>query len=120
VLGVNDSPDVPVSTDPALHVEVLELYHSTACGFGPEYVTVAVNAFGVCPTSYAKGPTGVTLTVGSALTMTVATLEGVVTGVPELSVTCSSKLQVPVVDRMPVDLLGVAPATQENDPARSL
>jgi hypothetical protein len=120
VLGVKDAPDVPVSNDPALHVEVLELYHSTVCEFGPEYVTAAVNADGVCPTSYAKGPAGVTLTVGSALTMTLATLEGVVTGVPELSVTCNSKLQVPVVDRMPVDVLGVAPATQENEPPRSL
>jgi hypothetical protein len=71
VLGVKDAPDVPVSNDPALHVEVLELYHSTVCEFGPEYVTAAVNADGVCPTSYAKGPAGVTLTVGSAVTVNV-------------------------------------------------
>jgi hypothetical protein len=71
VLGVKDSPDVPVSNDPASHVEVDELYHSTVYEFGPVYATAAASADGVCPTSYARGPGGVTLTVGSAVTVNV-------------------------------------------------
>jgi len=54
-------------------------------------------------------------TTSEVLTVTVTMLEVAVTGVPELSITCSSKLQVPVVVRVPVDTVGVLPAMQLNE-----
>jgi len=49
--GVNEALAVPVSVEEALQEEEAELYHSTATVLDPTYVTVAVRAFAVCPTS---------------------------------------------------------------------
>jgi hypothetical protein len=62
---------------------------------------------------------GVVVT-GSASTVTVTVFEGTVTGVPELSITCSSKLHTPIVVRVPVDTVGWSPELQLNELPRLL
>jgi hypothetical protein len=53
--------------------------------------------------------------VSAPFTVTVAVLEVAVTGVPELSVTCNSKDQVPTVVSVPVEVVGRLPAVQANE-----
>lgn len=54
------------------------------------------------------------------LTMTVTALEVTETGVEALSFTCSSNDQVPIVDRVPVETVGLSPVLQANEEPRAL
>jgi hypothetical protein len=54
------------------------------------------------------------------LTKTVTVFEVTVCGVPELSVTCNSKLHVPVAVSVPVEMVGRLLVVQLNDTLRSL
>ena len=56
----------------------------------------------------------------TGLTLTVTLLEITVTGVPELSVTWNSNDQVPIVDRIPVEVVSTSPALQEKELPRLL
>ncbi len=56
----------------------------------------------------------------AGLTLTVMLLEATVTGAPELSVTCNSNDQVPIVDRIPVEVVSRSPALQEKELPRLL
>ncbi len=82
-------------------------------------VTVTVKAI-VLPITREEGLGVTAVLVVRVLTVTVTTLEVTVTGVPELSVTWSSNDQVPVVDRVPVELVGLSPALQEEELPRLL
>jgi hypothetical protein len=57
-----------------------------------------------CPESIVAGEAVGVPTVSAAFTVTVTVVEVTVTGVPELSVTCSSNVHVPVVVNAPVDV----------------
>ena len=81
----------------------------------PPLNDVVVESVELCPESIVVGETEITGAVSAELTVTVTALEVAVAGVPELSLTCSSKLQVPVVVRVPVDTVGVLPAMQLNE-----
>jgi P pilus assembly chaperone PapD len=64
---------------------------------------------------------GVIVTVSAAFTVTVTAFEVVVTApAPELSITCSSNDQVPVVASTPVELVGRSPTLQLNELPRSV
>jgi hypothetical protein len=83
----------------------------------PDQVDVIVSA---CPLSIV-GFVGLIDGVPRAeFTVTVIALEVTGTGALELSFTCSSKLQVPVVDRAPVETVGVAPGLHPNELPRSV
>jgi hypothetical protein len=72
---VNVVAEVNRSVDVAPQLEVAELNHSMEAVWDPPYETVAVSKAAVWPTSYARGPDGATLTVGSALTITSTVFE---------------------------------------------
>jgi hypothetical protein len=76
----------------------------------------AVNV-AVCPLSIV---TGETETDRAVLTVTVTAEDVTVTGIEELSFTTISNDQMPVVDRMPVETVGVPPALQANEEPKSL
>jgi hypothetical protein len=57
-----------------------------------------------CPLSIVAGEAVGVPTVSAALTVTVTVVEVTLTGVPELSVTCNSKVHAPVVVSDPVDM----------------
>ena len=73
----------------------------------------------VWPLSIVTGETK-TASTEDPLTVTVTAVEVTITGVPELSVTWSSNDQMPVVDRVPVDTVGVSPALQAKEEPKSL
>ena len=56
----------------------------------------------------------------TGLTLTVTLLEVTVTGAPELSVIWNSNDQVPVIDRIPVEVVNTSPALQEKELPRLL
>jgi hypothetical protein len=64
------------------------------------------------PESIADGETEITGATKAGLTVTATALEATVTGVPEPSVTCSSKFQVPVEIKAPVESDGLSPGAQ--------
>ena len=57
-----------------------------------------------CPVSVVTGEAVGVPTVSAAFTVIVTVVEVTVVGVPALSVTCSSKVQVPVVVKAPVEV----------------
>ena len=71
-----------------------------------------------CPISIVGLPGVIEPAESASLTFTVTAFE--VTVLEALSVTWSSKLQDPVVDRAPVDVDGVSPTLQENELPRLL
>jgi hypothetical protein len=81
---------------------------------------VVVESVALCPESIVVGATKITGAAKAPLTVTVAMLEVTVCGVPELSVTSSSKLHVPAAVSVPVEMVGRSPALQPNEPPRSL
>jgi hypothetical protein len=60
------------------------------------------------------------VTESAVLTSILTGVEVTVTGTPELSFTCSSKDQVPTVDRVPTEVEGRLPGMQENELPRLL
>jgi hypothetical protein len=67
-----------------------------------------------------EGEAEITGGVRAGLTVTATALEVTITGVPALSVTWSSKFQVPVVERTPVDTEGVDEVVQLKELPRLL
>jgi len=85
----------------------------------PPLNEVVVESKALCPESMIDGTTEITGAASVASTRTVTTFD--VTEASVLSVTSSSKLQVPRVDRPPVEVLGVLEVVQPdvNDEPRS-
>jgi hypothetical protein len=66
------------------------------------------------------GVTEIAGAVSAGSTVTVTALEGSDAASSELSNTCSSKLHVPVMVKVPVDAVGLLPEVQPNGPPRAL
>jgi hypothetical protein len=76
----------------------------------PPLNEVVVESSALCPESIVVGTTEITGAESVTATRTVTAFD--TTGAPVLSVTRSSKLQVPTVDRGPVEVLGVLVVVQ--------
>jgi hypothetical protein len=85
----------------------------------PPLNDAVVVSVALCPESIVVGAAEITGAVKAVLTRTVTTFEVTVCGTPELSVTSSSKLHVPAVVNVPVDMVGRLLAVQLNGLPRS-
>jgi hypothetical protein len=70
------------------------------------------------PESMVVGEIEITGATKAELTVSPTAFEVTITGVPELSVTRSSKFQVPVEIKAPVETVGVSPVVQLNEAPR--
>jgi len=79
---------------------------------------VAVDSAAVWPALIVLGLMDITGTVSAGFAIAETAAEVAISGGEPLSVTFSSNDQVPVVDKTPVETVGLSPALQGNEPPR--
>ncbi len=86
----------------------------------PPLNEVVVDSVEDWPESIVVGLTVIRGAVSAGLTVTVTAFDVMIVEGELLSFTCSSKDQIPAVDRAPVDMVGLSPRLQEKELPRLL